>query len=958
MAAVNGPCPGTAEIERLAGGEDASPEAALHVASCPECLRRLETAKDEARFVARVRALAGTSLPPDGAPRIHGYRTLSIISSGSQGIVFRAVQESTQRAVAIKILSVGPAASVRQRARAEREAEIAARLRHPNIVSVYESRGLSDGRIAVVMEYVDGVPIDAWKPPGVTAGEMQREVLRVFIDVCNAIHHAHLNGVIHRDVKPDNILVTNDGRPVVLDFGIAKAGGLHATMTGEFAGTPAYASPEQVSGKPDDVDGLTDVYSLGVILYRLLCGTMPYEVGGSLLEIARAISEVEPTPPRRVNQLVDADLEAVMLRALAKEKSRRYRSAASLARDLERYIAGDPVEARSGSGWYLLRKAVLVNRRRLTVAVLAAAMLALAAGTVVYSLASAAREREQAHAESVRARAVAELLREALPNADPSRPELERIIGAGLGRLYYRLETGAYADDPEMDQALRRMWGRVYTGLGSGKAAGWVEYAEVSLRNGLVRLRMEHGEEHPEIADTMHELAAVLLVRKRPVEAEAYARRALSMRRKLVGPESIPAADTSALLARILETVGNDEEAVREVDVARRVYRSQAAPGNDIKIANLDMLRSRALLRAGDTEAATRSLRDALIVLLRRLPPEDPDLLRALDDAATLVQQAPESAFAVALARAWETSPDGVPDAIRQDLPVLAKPDPLVSEEFRSTGRTAAIGHLLALHEILIGHEDRTAVGLLIARMRAAEAEKLPAIRGESAVRAAEILSKSIGPNDFAVLVFLDYATTVFCYAGRTEDAVGVARRSCAFWDSIPARARDNLLAANSRRRLGWALALTGMYEEAEAAYRASYQEFSSAVGTEHYATALAESGLALCLAQRSALEEADRRSAHALSVLQRPPTPAGDQVGHIMLARGHVLRMMGRYDQARAIHQDAWNLLFRLAEPIYPFRRLLINDLVACCEATGDMEQADAWRRRLEEPAPSELLR
>src|SRR5262249_965719 len=159
----------------------------------------------------------------------------------------KAVQESTSRAVAIKVLTKGSTSS-RQLARAQREAEVAARLRHPNIVTVFESRTLSDGRTAVIMEFIDGVPIDAWQPRSTSPTARERELLRVFTAVCNATPHAPLNGVIPRDLKPDNILVTaaksdthstddtkDDARPVVLDFGIAKAGGIQATITGEFA---------------------------------------------------------------------------------------------------------------------------------------------------------------------------------------------------------------------------------------------------------------------------------------------------------------------------------------------------------------------------------------------------------------------------------------------------------------------------------------------------------------------------------------------------------------------------------------------------------------------------------------------------------------------------------------------------------------------------------------------------
>jgi len=222
VGAPEGTCPDTAEIARIAGG-DGSPEATRHLEGCEACRVRLNTAREDAKFLTRVRALAGSELGPEGGPRIPGYRTIEVLSAGAQGIVYRAEQESTSRMVAIKTLRAGEGVSARQRHRAEREAEIAARLRHPSIVTVYESRTLADGRIAVVMEFVDGVPLDEWTPPGGSTRERQRALLRVFASACAAVHHAHLNGVIHRDLKPDNILVTADGRPVVLDFGIAKA---------------------------------------------------------------------------------------------------------------------------------------------------------------------------------------------------------------------------------------------------------------------------------------------------------------------------------------------------------------------------------------------------------------------------------------------------------------------------------------------------------------------------------------------------------------------------------------------------------------------------------------------------------------------------------------------------------------------------------------------------------------
>ena len=305
-------------------------------------------------------------LPPSDS--FAGYKILKEIHRGAQGVVYQAVQESTKRKVAIKVMKEGPFASRADRARFDREVKLLGQLDHPNIVTIFGTGEASNCQY-FVMDYISGQPLDVYMAGDAYSVE---EILTLFFKICSAVESAHLRGIIHRDLKPGNIRVNPKGEPYILDFGLAKSSNdtdtSAATLTGRFLGTPAWASPEQAQGISCNVDIRSDVYSLGVILYQMLTGKFPYKVTGSTQEVFDRIKKSEPLRPRDIHEKIDDEVETIVLKCLQKEPERRYQSAGELARDIKRYLVGDPIEAKRDSLAYLFRKQLLKYKPQAAIA--------------------------------------------------------------------------------------------------------------------------------------------------------------------------------------------------------------------------------------------------------------------------------------------------------------------------------------------------------------------------------------------------------------------------------------------------------------------------------------------------------------------------------------------------------------------------------------------------------------
>ena len=428
---------------------------------CPDCGSELPASGPDAGLCTRCLlrgALGGGSLAETGDPtglrpgtRIGPYRLIEKLGEGGMGVVYRAEQkEPVRRTVAIKLIRSG-LDTVQVVARFEAERQALALMDHPGIARIHDAGATDEGRPYFVMEYVPGEPVTEYCDRRRLSTD---ERLALFLEICDAVQHAHRRGVIHRDVKPTNVIVTElDGEPAVrvIDFGVAKATRHKltprtlVTQLGLAIGTPEYMSPEQASGTGLDVDTRADVYSLGVLLYELLVGALPFDPA-ELRQVAfdealRKIREDEPPrPSQRLGTLGDAsreaaarrstdvrsldreirgDLDWIVMKALEKDRNRRYDAPGELARDIGRHLADEPVTAGPPSAAYRARKFVRRHRIGVAVAATVASALVVGAALATWGLVRAVRSEERALLEAATARQALDFMTRVFGATDP-----------------------------------------------------------------------------------------------------------------------------------------------------------------------------------------------------------------------------------------------------------------------------------------------------------------------------------------------------------------------------------------------------------------------------------------------------------------------------------------------------------------------------------------------------------
>ncbi|AHG88165.1 protein kinase [Gemmatirosa kalamazoonensis] len=806
------------------------------------------------------------------------YRVLRELGRGGMGVVYLAERADGQfrRRVAVKLLRASAdAEELHRRFLAERQ--ILASLSHPNIATLLDG-GVADGALPyLVIEYVDGVPITEY------CDRHRLDVatrLRLFRDVCAAVQHAHQNLVLHRDLKPGNVLVTRSGEVKLLDFGIAKL--LNPTLTDVAAPvtrtafrlmTPAYASPEQVRG--DSLTTTSDVYALGLLLYELLAGAQAHRVDSDAPQaVYDAVCEREPerpsvrvahdpvaaaardTTPERLRRLLRGDLDAIVAMALRKEPGRRYGSAELLAADVARVLDGNPVVARRAGRWYRLGK--LLRRHRAAAAFAAASALLLVGGAALaLRLASlAARERDRARSaltESERARresdAVSSFLVGLFEASDPTEGRLDTLTAANLLRRGVA-RADRLGDQPVAEARMLETLGRVQASLGD------LPLAERLLRRALA-LRLTHlGPEHAQTAAGEAALALVLRQRGEYAAADTLAREALRVRRLALG-------DAHPDVAASLRQLGALAVYFADLPAAEAYHRQAVAVDRrgghraDSALA-MDLRELGAVLgRRGRSDAAEAALREARAAAGRAFPGPHRDHVEVTLRLADLLDQRlatraeAESLYLAALAESRAAFGDSHPE---------------------TATALGQVGEMLARH-------GRTAEGVRLLR------------------EAVALQQRTLGSTHVDVATTMTDLARVLGRDGYSAEGERLTRQAAAMYAASLGTGHSAY--AGALGYLGDVLARRGALDSAEALYRRALAIRTKRGNARHGIVALTNGGLAGVLTKRRRFAEADSLYRWSLGVLRSYTSDGNVDVRRTYAGMATLYQAWGKPDSA-----------------------------------------------------------
>lgn len=846
------------------------------------------------------------------APRIAGYDDVREFRRGGQGVVYTALQRSTRRRVAIKVILDGAFASASGRRRFEREVDLVAGMQHPSIVRIFDSGMTDDGRLYLVMEFIDGPPLDQYiaaLPPRELAAR-RPDLLRLFARIGDAVNYAHQRGVIHRDLKPGNVLIDAAGEPHVCDFGLAKAVStpetpdpLMVSMTGQFMGSLPWASPEQLEASHTRVDLRSDVYSLGVILYQLLTGSLPYDSRGDVRQFFENLSRADPARPSSISRGLNDELDTIVMKCLAREPDRRYQTAGELVADVRRFLDGEPIEARRDSTWYTLRK--LARRHRLAATAAATVLLAISVALVVSlrSWRSAVRARDEARQEAAQRAAIGDFLQWMLTSVDPARDgrdvkflNVVNKAADGLGQAMNR--------QPAVEAQIRQTLGAAYAALGLYDAA------EKQLRAAHKLALDSFGPSHRTTVEIQSLIPPVIYRAGRVDEAERDARESVAACRSVRGADDRATLRVQASLGEILSLEGKSKEAEdllrATIDRQRRVLGPNSA--DTMQTLNTLAILLKRTSRHAEAESA---FREALVGALQASSPDDPQVLAVQGNLSLVLQN--EGKLDEAEALQWKTL-EAQRRVLGDEHPETLTTMSNLATLLLDRGRTAEAEKLLrSVYEIETRTLGRDHAMTTTSQNNLAKALQDLGRLDEARVlfeQALEIRRRILGPENNWTLTTAANLASLLGLAGDNAGALVIMR------DVLDARIKtlgdghiDTLI---SRNNLATDLQRLGRLAESAEQFEAACQGAARTLPEGHYATALFRGNYARCLAALGR----DREAAALLDV-----------------SCDSLRAAFGQNDQRTQRN---------------------IGDLVKAYERLGDTANADCWRAMLRKPQPT----
>ena len=910
----------------------------------------------------------GSSAPSRSLPSAIGrYRILRLLGEGGMGVVYEAEQEQPRRAVALKVIKPG-LTSVDPERRFEHEARALGRLQHPGIAQIYEAGTADTGfgpQQYFAMEFIRGHSLCEYAA-GMNLHVRQR--LQLMIKICDAVHHAHQRGVIHRDLKPGNILVDEAGQPKVLDFGVARAtdSDAHATRQtdlGQLVGTLAYMSPEQVLGDPLGLDIRSDVYALGVILYELLAERMPYQISRKLHEAVQTIREEDPAPLSSISRVYRGDVETIVAKALEKDKARRYASAADLAADIQHYLWDEPIVARPASTGYQLRK--FARRHKALVSGVAAVFVVLGAGIVAstWQAAQANQARQAAVVERDRATTAEQQATRERDRAAAA----ERLATAERDRALRAEQAARAAEARAIEQRNRAVAEKQRADTESATAVAVNDFLRNDLlaragataqagpgskldRDLKVRTALDRAAKRIEgkfqaqplvEASIRQTIGATYLDLGLFAEAQRELERAVDVRRRLLGERHRDTLESLNWLANVLQGQGKYSQAERIRANILGVQQRALGEKHRDTLSSMNSLASVYRLE-GKNDQAGELATNALAIQRRLLGENHPDTLSTMINLAEIRRNQgdyvrAEALFSKVMEARRQVLGDEHPDT-------LSSMDQLALQ-YRSQGKYKEAGKLCAqtleVRRRVLGEEHPATLDTMTSLGVLYRLDGDYSRAQELIARALEVARHALGEEHPVTLIAMNELPGVYWVQGKYSEAEPLYAKVLEIQRRLLGEEHQETLSIMNNLALVYLS--ESKYAQARPLLTKVLEVRRRVLGESHPDSLRSMNNLAVAYFSEGEYDQAEPLYVKVREI--QTGTLGGDHPDTLLATNNlaALYRFQGKYDRSEALYVEAIEGRRRALGGQSPDTLVSMNDFASMFESKGDYQQAHA---------------